>query len=78
MMSSLISDVIDGSVSPQVTNAACNAGGKMLKVVELQLKYGKPGANGTRDELQLAPAPQSDTGATIEVAEKPAKRKAMK
>lgn len=40
MMSALMSDVIEGNVTPQVSNAAVNAGGKLLKVVEMQLKYG--------------------------------------
>jgi hypothetical protein len=39
-MSGLMSDVVEGSVTPQVANAACNAGGKLLRVVELQHKYG--------------------------------------
>lgn len=38
-MSALMEDVITGSVSPEVTNAACNAGGKLLKMVELEYKY---------------------------------------
>lgn len=40
LMSALISDVLMGSITPNVCNAACNAGGKILKVVELQHKYG--------------------------------------
>lgn len=39
-MSALMSDLISGKVSPGVGNAACNAGGKLLKVVEMQMKYG--------------------------------------
>jgi len=35
-----MSDVIDGSISPGVLNAAVNAGGKLLKVVEMQYRYG--------------------------------------
>lgn len=35
-----MSDVIEGSVTPQVANAAVNAGGKLLKVVDMQLRYG--------------------------------------
>ena len=43
LMSSVMSDVIDGRLSPPVANAVCNAGGKLLKVVEMQYKYaGKP------------------------------------
>lgn len=39
-MSALMSDVIEGRVSAETANAACNAGGKMLKVVEMQYRYG--------------------------------------
>lgn len=38
-MSALMSDVISGAVTASVTNAACNAGGKMLKMVDLEYKY---------------------------------------
>lgn len=40
LMSALMSDVISGRITPNVGNAACNAGGKLLKVVEMQYKYG--------------------------------------
>lgn len=40
LMSALMSDLIDGRVTPGVGNATCNAGGKLLKVVEMQYKYG--------------------------------------
>lgn len=40
-MSGLISDVLEGRVTPGVCNAAVNAGGKLLKVVEMQQRYGK-------------------------------------
>lgn len=39
-MSALMSDVIAGRITAQVTNAAVNAGGKMLKMVELECQYG--------------------------------------
>ncbi len=45
LMSALVQDVVEGKVSPAVVNAACNAGGKLLKVVEMQYKYG-----GTKPE----------------------------
>jgi hypothetical protein len=44
-MSALMSDLVGGSVSPMVGNAACNAGGKLLKVVEMQMKYGTASAS---------------------------------
>jgi hypothetical protein len=48
-MSALMADVIEGAVAPGTCNAACNAGGKMIRIVELQLKYGIPVANGRKD-----------------------------
>lgn len=42
MMSGLMTDLRDGSVTPQIGNAICNAGGKLLKVVEMNHKYGRP------------------------------------
>lgn len=53
MMSALMSDIIEGAVSPQVGNATVNAGGKLLKVVELQLKYGKPTESQPRGVFML-------------------------
>lgn len=41
-MSALMSDLVTGKVAPPVGNAACNAGGKLLKVVELQQRYAGP------------------------------------
>ena len=46
LMSATIADLITGAISPQVGNAVCNAGGKLLKVVEMQYKWGSPGVNG--------------------------------
>lgn len=56
MMSALMSDTISGRISPQVANATVNAGGKLLKVVELQMKYGTPNELGVRSELMLTSA----------------------
>lgn len=39
LMSAIMSDVIASRLTPNVTNAACNAGGKMLKMVDLEYKY---------------------------------------
>lgn len=56
-MSALMSDLIDGSVTPSVGNAVCNAGGKLLKIVELQYKYGKPHPRlPDQKTLELTPA----------------------
>lgn len=46
LMSALIADIIAGRVNPSQANAIIGAGGKLLKIVEMQHKYGKPTANG--------------------------------
>lgn len=52
-MSALMTDLIEGSISPEIGNATCNAGGKLLKVVELQYKYGTKDASGSKRVLEL-------------------------
>lgn len=39
-MSALMSDLIDGRINANIGNATVNAGGKLLKMLELRLKYG--------------------------------------
>jgi hypothetical protein len=64
-MSSLMSDIIEGRVTPSMGNATCNAGGKLLKVVEMQYKYGTTGKDNSK-RLVLAvgtedvPTPQAE------------------
>lgn len=53
MMSCLMSDLIEGTVTPSIANATVKAGANLLKVVELQLKYGRPKSDGTREKLEL-------------------------
>lgn len=48
IMGALFTDVVLGTISPDVCNAACNAGGKLLQVIALQQKYGSRGTNGTK------------------------------
>jgi len=48
LMSALMSDLIEGRVTPSIGNATCNAGGKLLKVVEMQYKYGTDGPGQTK------------------------------
>jgi hypothetical protein len=52
-MSALMADLIEGRVSPAIGNATCNAAGKLLKVVELNMKYGIPTEGGGK-VLKLA------------------------
>ena len=53
-MSALMSDLIEGRVTPNIGNAACNAGGKLLKVVEMEYKYGTRGPGAGKRTLLLA------------------------
>ncbi len=52
-MSALMSDVIEGRISSEVANAACNAGGKLLKIVEMQYRYSARSGPETRPALRL-------------------------
>jgi len=54
LMSALMSDLIEGRLSPNIGNATCNAGGKLLKVVEMQFKYGTEGPGSGQKVLKLA------------------------
>jgi hypothetical protein len=63
-MSALMSDLVGGRVSPMVGNAACNAGGKLLKVVEMQMKYGTASASQQGAKVLFltgTPAPMIET-----------------
>lgn len=53
LMSALMEDVIEGRITPNVANAACNAGGKLLKVIEMQYKYGAQGQKQDRKPFML-------------------------
>lgn len=53
LMSALMSDLIEGRITPGVGNAVCNAGGKLLKVVELQAKYGQSGGGSSSTDKIL-------------------------
>lgn len=57
-MSTLMTDVVDGRVTPAICNAACNAGGKLLRIVELQMRHEAHGKRkGAKTELLLASRP---------------------
>jgi len=45
-MSALMSDLVEGRIAPSTANATCNASGKLLKAVEMQMKYGTPTPSG--------------------------------
>lgn len=54
LMSALMTDLISGRITPATGNAACNAGGKLLKAVEMQHKYGTQAGNTGKKTLTLA------------------------
>jgi hypothetical protein len=54
LMSNLMSDLLAQRISPRVGTAVCNAGGKLLKVVELQFKYGTGTNVHGRKDISLA------------------------
>lgn len=53
LMGSLMGDLIQGSISAEVGNATCKAGSNLLKVIELQHKYGSSEPATERKVLQL-------------------------
>ena len=53
LMSALMSDLIEGTIDPVTANAACNAGGKLLKIVEMQYRH-KSQPREREDVLTLA------------------------
>lgn len=52
-MSCLMSDIIENRITPAVANATVNAGGKLLKMVELEYKYGAPNPRTGAKSIQL-------------------------
>jgi len=52
--SALMGDLASGRLTPNVGNAICNAGGKMLKVKEMEIKYGTTGPGQGRKILELS------------------------
>jgi hypothetical protein len=52
-MSALIADVIEDQLTPNAVNSACNAAGKLLRVVELQLRFGRRDRQGREQPLAL-------------------------
>ena len=70
-MSALMSDVLEERVAPLMANAAVNAGGKMLKAIELQYRFGVPGQDGVRVlDMVGDPAPQIQAKVAPQLARK--------
>lgn len=56
LMSALMGDVIEGTISPNVANAACNAGRQLLRITEMQYRYVK---DPIAETLVLAPGDEA-------------------
>ena len=63
LMSALMTDLLNGSVTPGIGNATCNAGGKLLKMVELNQKYGQAQVDNGMKNMQLVPPPEKPAAA---------------
>jgi hypothetical protein len=64
MMTALMADTVMGRVQPQTANATCNVAGKIIRMVELQHKYGRQVEGTTERLLALTPIatqPEKDT-----------------
>lgn len=48
LFATLMTDLLSSKVTPTVGSVVCNAGGKLLKVVELQQRYGKFSPEGLK------------------------------
>jgi hypothetical protein len=55
LMSALVSDIIDGQIDANTANAVTNAGRQLLRVVELQYRYGA--GPGDEEDGAVVPKP---------------------
>lgn len=55
VMAALLADVVGGRIEPNRANAACNVAGKLIRMVEMQHKYGKQVPGSTDRLLALTP-----------------------
>ena len=53
-MSALMSDLVQGKINASIGNAACSAASRLLKVVELEHRYGKTGGPGESKTVVLS------------------------
>lgn len=54
-MAALLADTIAGRIEPARANASCNVAGKLIRMVELQHKYGKAVEGSSERLLTLTP-----------------------
>lgn len=65
VMAALLADTIAGRIEPQRANASCNVAGKLIRMVELQHKYGRQ-VEGTQERL-LELTPIAGTAASTSI-----------
>lgn len=52
-MNALMGDIVSGRIDARTANAACNAGGKLLRVIELEYRFGRKTNDQSEKMLQL-------------------------
>jgi hypothetical protein len=62
LMGALMSDVLEGKITPQVANATCNAAGKMLKEEEKLLTKARPEESSSLRSSGVRPPTPSGAG----------------
>lgn len=66
VMSALLTDTISGRIDPRVSNAACNISGKLLRIVELQYRYGTQVKGQSERMLALTPMASTAEGESVQ------------
>lgn len=61
VMAALLADVVGGRIEPNRANAACNVAGKLIRMVEMQHKYGKQVQGTDARLLELTPVASQST-----------------
>lgn len=59
-MSALMADLLAERVSPRVATAVCTAGSKLLRMVEMDMRYGRQSASATTRQTLNLTGPEVD------------------
>ena len=66
LFSGLMADLAEEKITASIANAMCNAGGKVLKMVELEIRYGQQVPGVGRRRLMISgtfePGPEQPPG----------------
>ena len=66
LMAALMSDVLSKAVDVDVANAVCNAGGKLVKMLELEFKFGSHKSASEDLTLSLTGVPAQSSAISAE------------